>query len=77
MQQALLGLGGLVCTLVFAAIIVSVLWQRERRPASRFHRTAAVELAWTLIPMLIVLALALPAIRQSQTVPVTAAADLP
>lgn len=50
---------------VFSAMVCSVL--RHHRSAganaARFHRNAAVEIAWTLIPLAIVVAMAIPAMR--------------
>lgn len=59
------GIGALVAALLVAAlatVIIAVVRHRRANPeAKHFHASLAVELTWTLIPFLILFALAWPA----------------
>ncbi|WP_018863839.1 cytochrome c oxidase subunit II transmembrane domain-containing protein [Thioalkalivibrio sp. ARh3] len=50
---------------VFSVMLHSVLWHHRTAGANaaRFHSNAAVEIVWTLIPIAIVVAMAMPAMR--------------
>lgn len=49
--------------LVFGVMIYSMIYHRKSRGAvpAQFHESTAVELAWTLVPLLILIAMAVPA----------------
>ena len=50
---------------VFGAMIYSMIYHRKSRGAvpAQFHESTAVELAWTLVPLLILVSMAIPATR--------------
>ncbi|RFA31182.1 cytochrome c oxidase subunit II [Alkalilimnicola ehrlichii] len=52
-------------TVVFGLILWSVIHHRKSRgvTAAQFHHSTAVEIAWTVVPMLILIAMAIPATR--------------
>ncbi len=54
-----------IAILVFGAMIYSMIFHRKSRGAvaSNFHESTAVELLWTLIPLAILIAIAVPATR--------------
>ncbi len=54
-----------IAVLVFGAMIYSMIFHRKSRGAvaSNFHESTAVELLWTLVPLGILIAIAVPATR--------------
>ncbi len=54
-----------IAILVFGAMIYSMIFHRKSRGAvaSNFHESTAVELLWTLVPLAILIAIAVPATR--------------
>ena len=50
---------------VFGAMIYSMIYHRKSRGAvpAQFHESTAIELAWTLVPLLILVTMAVPATR--------------
>ena len=48
---------------VFGAMLYSIVYHRKSRghQAANFHESTAVEIVWTIVPMLIIIAMALPA----------------
>src|SRR5690625_2630439 len=72
----------IVCTVifigVFAVMLYSVINHRKSKGAvaSQFHENVAVEVAWTVIPFIIVIAMALPATRTVVAMKDTSGADL-
>ncbi|MCC7059556.1 MAG: cytochrome c oxidase subunit II [Burkholderiaceae bacterium] len=71
-----------VCVVIFIAVFgtmfVSILRHRKSRgyQAASFHESTAVEIAWTIVPFLIIVALALPATRMVVEQKDTSNADL-
>jgi cytochrome c oxidase subunit 2 len=71
-----------ICTVIFVAVFgvmfYSVFKHRKSRGAksANFHESTAVEIAWTVVPFLIVIAMALPATKVLVAQKDTTAADL-
>ena len=63
---------------VFGVMFYSILRHRKSRghEAAKFHESAAVEIAWTVVPFLIVIGMALPATRTVVSMKDTSNADL-
>lgn len=72
----------IVCTIIFVVVFgvmfYSIIMHRKsRRPVpSRFHEHIGMEVAWTVIPFLIVVGMALPATRTVVAMKDTSSADL-
>ncbi|HUH87035.1 MAG TPA: cytochrome c oxidase subunit II [Pusillimonas sp.] len=72
----------IICTVIFLGVFgvmfYSIVMHRKSRghKASRFHEHVGVEVAWTVIPFLIVIAMALPATRTVVAMKDTSSADL-
>jgi len=72
----------IICTVIFIGVFgvmfYSILMHRKSRgfKASKFHEHVGVEVAWTVIPFLIVIAMALPATRTVVAMKDTSSADL-
>lgn len=72
----------IICTVIFIGVFgvmfYSILMHRKSRgaKASKFHEHVGVEVAWTIIPFFIVIAMALPATRTVVAMKDTSSADL-
>lgn len=72
----------IICTVIFIGVfgvmLYSIVMHRKSRghKASKFHEHVGVEVAWTVIPFLIVIAMALPATRTVVAMKDTSSADL-
>ena len=72
----------IICTVIFIGVFgvmfYSIVMHRKSRgaKASKFHEHVGVEVAWTVIPFLIVIAMALPATRTVVAMKDTSSADL-
>jgi cytochrome c oxidase subunit 2 len=64
MRIVILGICALLTALVFATMLV-VIWKSRRSGdvGARFHRSAAVEVVWAVIPCVMFVACAVPAVR--------------
>jgi len=67
-----------IFVLVFGAMLYAIVKHRKSKghAAAEFHESTAVEIAWTIVPFLIIVALALPATRIVVEQKDTANADL-
>ncbi|WP_298231627.1 cytochrome c oxidase subunit II [uncultured Azohydromonas sp.] len=71
-----------ICTVIFVAVFgvmfYSILKHRRSRgaKAANFHESTAVEVAWTIVPFLIVIGMALPATKAVVAMKDTTNADL-
>jgi cytochrome c oxidase subunit 2 len=63
---------------VFGVMFYSIIYHRKSRGAvaSKFHEHVGIEVAWTVIPFLIVIGMALPATRTVVAMKDTSSADL-
>src|SRR5690554_1050356 len=63
---------------VFGVMLYSVVMHRKSRGAvaAKFHENVGVEVAWTVIPFLIIIAMAIPATRAVVAMKDTTSADL-
>ena len=53
-----------VCTVVYVAIIWSlVAYRKTKKHEASFHKSTAAEIAWTVIPLLIIIAMTIPAAK--------------
>lgn len=53
-----------VCTVVYGAIIWSlVAYRKTKKHEASFHKSTAAEIAWTVIPLLIIIAMTIPAAK--------------
>lgn len=51
-------------TAVYAAIIWSlVAYRKSKKKEASFHKSTAIEIAWTVIPLLIIIAMTIPAAK--------------
>lgn len=72
----------IVCTVIFIGVFgvmfYSIVMHRKSRGAvpAKFHEHVGVEVAWTVVPFLIVIAMALPATRTVVAMKDTSSADL-
>ncbi len=72
----------IICTIIFIGVFgtmaYSIIMHRKSRGAvpAKFHENTAVEIAWTLIPFLIVIGMALPATRTVVAMKDTTHSDL-
>ena len=72
----------IVCTLIFIAVFgvmfYSIIKHRKSKGAraANFHESTTVEIAWTIVPFIIVILMALPATRVVVAMKDTSAADL-
>ena len=72
----------IICTVIFIGVFgvmfYSILRHRKSRGAvaSKFHEHVGIEVAWTVIPFIIVIAMALPATRTVVAMKDTSSADL-
>jgi cytochrome c oxidase subunit 2 len=65
LRTVMFGICALLAALVFAVMFAGV-WRTRRASdaAAHFHRSAAVEVVWALIPCLMFVACVIPAARQ-------------
>ena len=72
----------IICTVIFIGVfgvmIYSIVMHRKSRgyKASGFHENTAVEIAWTIIPFIIIISMALPATRTVVAMKDTSSADM-
>ena len=72
----------IICVVIFLAVFGVMfysIWKHRKsvgHKASNFHESAAVEIAWTIVPFLIVIGMALPATKVLVAQKDTTAADL-
>lgn len=57
-----------VCVAIGAAVYVAIIWslvayRKSRKREASFHKNTATEIAWTVIPLLIIIAMTIPAAR--------------
>jgi len=67
-----------IAVLVFGAMIWSMIFHRKSKGAvaSNFHESTKIELAWTIIPLIILIAMAVPATRVMVDLEKTDEADM-
>ena len=65
LRTVIFGICALLAALVFAVMFAGI-WRSRRSSdvAAHFHRSAAVEVVWALIPCLMFVACVIPAARQ-------------
>ncbi|MBV6304485.1 cytochrome c oxidase subunit II [Candidimonas humi] len=72
----------IICTIIFIAVfgtmLYSIIYHRKSRGvvASKFHESTVIEIAWTVVPFLIVIGMALPATRTVVAMKDTSSPDL-
>ena len=72
----------IICLVIFVAVFSVMfysIWKHRKaagHKAANFHESAAVEIAWTVVPFLIVIAMALPATKTVVAQKDTTSADL-
>jgi cytochrome c oxidase subunit 2 len=66
-----------VCIFIFVAVFGVMVYSilRHRRSAANFHQSTTVELAWAVIPIIIVILTALPAVNTVVTMKDTIKSD--
>lgn len=69
MRLIILGVCVIVAASVFAVMLRAVLTFRRTGKPRYFHRSAATELIWAAIPCLMLVACAVPAIKQIMVLP--------
>ena len=57
-----------VCVVIGAAVYVAIIWslvayRKSRKQEASFHKSTATEIAWTVIPLLIIIAMTIPAAK--------------
>ena len=57
-----------VCVAIGAAVYAAIIWslvayRKSRKREASFHKNTATEIAWTVIPLLIIIAMTIPAAR--------------
>lgn len=69
MRVIILGVCVIVAASVFAVMFRTLLTFRRSGKPRYFHRSAAMELIWAAIPCLILVACAVPAVKQIMALP--------
>ena len=62
MRIVILGVCAVLAVLVFGAMLAAI-WKSRRSSDTRFHRNAAVEVAWAAIPCVMFVACTVPAVK--------------
>ena len=62
MRIVILGVCAMLAMLVFGAMLVNI-WRSRRSCDAHFHRSAAVEAAWAVIPCVMFVACTIPAVK--------------
>jgi len=57
-----------VCVAIGAIVYVAIIWslvayRKSRKQEASFHKNTATEIAWTVIPLLIIIAMTIPAAK--------------
>lgn len=57
-----------VCVAIGAAVYVAIIWslvsyRKSKKQEASFHKSTVIELAWTVIPLLIIIAMTIPAAK--------------
>ena len=57
-----------VCVAIGAAVYAAIIWsliayRKSRKQEASFHKSTATEIAWTVIPLLIIIAMTIPAAK--------------
>lgn len=57
-----------VCVTIGAVVYATIIWslvvyRRSRKHETSFHKNTATEIAWTVIPLLIIIAMTIPAAK--------------
>lgn len=57
-----------VCVVIGAAVYAAIIWslvayRKSRKQEASFHKSTATEIAWTVIPLLIIIAMIIPAAK--------------
>jgi len=71
-----------ICVAIFVAVFGTMLWsiihhrKSKGHQAAEFHESTAIEVAWTIVPFLIVVAIAVPATKMVVDQKDTASADV-
>lgn len=78
LHMTILGIVTVIGILVFSAMFTSIILHRKSRgaEAARFSHSTQAEITWTVIPILILVAMAVPATRVLIDMETTAGADL-
>ena len=78
LHSLLLGICALIFVGVFGVMFYSIIMHRKSRGAvpAKFHESVGVEIAWTIIPFMIIIAMAVPATRAVVAMKDTSSADL-
>ena len=57
-----------VCVAIGAAVYAAIIWslvayRKSKKQGASFHKSTATEIAWTVIPLLIIIAMTIPAAK--------------
>ena len=57
-----------VCVVIGAAVYAAIIWslvvyRKSKKQEASFHKSTATEIAWTVIPLLIIIAMTIPAAK--------------
>lgn len=57
-----------VCVAIGAAVYAAIIWslvayRKSKKQEASFHKSTATEIAWTVIPLLIIIAMTIPAAK--------------
>jgi cytochrome c oxidase subunit 2 len=78
LHMAILGICVVIGVVVFGMMIISIIKHRKSKGAvaAQFHESTAAEIAWTIVPILILVGMAIPATQTLLAMENTADADL-
>ncbi len=57
-----------VCVIIGAAVYTAIIWslvvyRKSKKQEASFHKSTATEIAWTVLPLLIIIAMTIPAAK--------------
>ncbi len=78
LHMIILGICVVIGIVVFGAMIYSIIYHRKSKGAvpAQFHESTAAEIAWTVVPIVILVSMAVPATRTLLAMEDTSNADL-
>ena len=78
LHMIIMGICAVIGVVVFGAMIISIVKHRKSKGAvaAQFHESTAAEIAWTIVPIIILVSMAIPATRTLLAMENTANADL-
>jgi cytochrome c oxidase subunit 2 len=78
LHMIIMGICALIGVVVFGAMIVSIIKHRKSKGAvaAQFHESTTAEIAWTIVPIIILVSMAIPATRTLLAMEDTSNADM-